>query len=309
VNTATTAKGIGAPDSSRSNAAMLSSLYDAFATGDLETARQFVSPDFVLHVPGTGRNAGEYWGPDGFLTFLSNVATHNGGLFDLQVPAFAVNGEHGFSREVVRINRAHDPERLWTLRISNWFVVRNGKLSELWVIPEDQRMYDEYWGRGPDVPRRGATIPQRIASRGQLVDASRATCPENVELLSAMYAHVWNNDWDAMRRLIADGVIVNIVGRSAISGVYHGWNGYKTFRQKLMGLAGPKYKLNVTALAASPRDVFVVEHLRMNRQWDAAVQTIYVLMHFEVEDGRITRMDDFPIDTYAWERFYTPPTR
>jgi ketosteroid isomerase-like protein len=288
---------------------MLSSLYDAFATGDLETARQFVSPDFVLHVPGTGRKAGEYWGPDGFLTFLSNIATHNGGLFDLQVPAFAVHGGHGFSREVVRVNRVHDPERVWTLRISNWFVVLNGKLSELWVIPEDQRMYDEYWNPGTDAPPRGAIIPQRIARRIPVVDVAHATSPGNVELLSAMYGHFWNNDWDAMRRLIANEVIVNIVGRSAISGVYHGWNGYMSYRQKLMGLAGSKYKLHVTALAASPRDVFVVEHIRMNRRWDAAVQTIYVLMHYEVEDGRITRMDDFPVDTYVWERFYTPPPR
>jgi hypothetical protein len=29
-------------------------------------------------------------------------------------------------------------------------------------------------------------------------------------------------------------------------------------------------------------------------------------MHFEVEDGKVTRMDDFPIDTYEWERFSRP---
>jgi hypothetical protein len=44
----------------------------------------------------------------------------------------------------------------------------------------------------------------------------------------------------------------------------------------------------------------------MNRRWDPTVREIFVLMHFEVEGGRITRMDDFPLDTYAWERFYCP---
>jgi hypothetical protein len=47
----------------------------------------------------------------------------------------------------------------------------------------------------------------------------------------------------------------------------------------------------------------------MDRAWDPAVQTIFVLMHFEIRDGKITRMDDFPFDAYAWERFYTPPPR
>lgn len=62
------------------------------------------------------------------------------------------------------------------------------------------------------------------------------------------------------------------------------------------------------ALAASAHDVFAVEYIRMDRRWDPAVQTIYVLMHFEITDGKVTRMDDFPLDTYAWEGFYMPPS-
>ncbi|MGH9198439.1 MAG: hypothetical protein ACRD1T_22235, partial [Acidimicrobiia bacterium] len=43
-------------------------------------------------------------------------------------------------------NRAHDPEHIWTLKISNRMKFRDGRLSELWVIPEDQHVYDDYWG-------------------------------------------------------------------------------------------------------------------------------------------------------------------
>src|SRR4051794_33548347 len=74
---------VEASDDSQSNAQILSDLYDAFASGDVEAALQAISTDFVLHVPGIGRNAGEYWGPEGFRKFMSNIATYNGGLFDL----------------------------------------------------------------------------------------------------------------------------------------------------------------------------------------------------------------------------------
>jgi hypothetical protein len=92
-----------------------------------------------------------------------------------------------------------------------------------------------------------------------------------------------------------------------MSGVYHGWNGYISFRDKLMAMAGDKYKLDVVAMAASAADAWAVEYIRMNCRWDPVVQEISVLMHFEMQHGRIVRMDDFPLDTQRWERFYTPP--
>jgi hypothetical protein len=109
-----------------------------------------------------------------------------------------------------------------------------------------------------------------------------------------------------MRAVIADDVVVNIVGRSAMSGLYRGWDGYMQFRDRLMSMAGSRYKLDVAALAASDRSVFALEYIRMNRRWDPTVREVFVLMHFEVDHGTITRIDDFPLDTYAWERFYCP---
>jgi hypothetical protein len=108
-----------------------------------------------------------------------------------------------------------------------------------------------------------------------------------------------------MRRVVAPDVVVNIVGRSALSGEYRGWEGYVAFRKRLMSIAGSKYKLDVIALAAGAQDAFALEHIRMNRTWDSTVRDIYVLMHFALNQGVVTRMDDFPVDTYAWESFYS----
>jgi ketosteroid isomerase-like protein len=234
---------VNTTNDSQSNAQILSDLYDAFAAGNVEAALPCVSADFVLHLPGTGHNAGEYWGPAGLRKFMDNIADYNGGVFDLEVPVFAVTGEHGFSREVLRINRTHDPQRVWTLRISNQFRVRTGKLSEVWIIPEDQRLYDEYWTSPAGVPERNPAAQRPVAARRQLLDLAHATSYENAQLLSRMYDQFWNGDMDALRGLIANDVIVNIVGRSAMSGVYQGWEGYMTFRHKLMAMAGSKYKL------------------------------------------------------------------
>jgi ketosteroid isomerase-like protein len=302
-----------ATDESQANARVVGELYDAFVTGDADAAARLIAPDYVLHVPGRGLNAGEYWGVEGFRQFMSNIAAHNGGVFEMEVPTFAVSGEHAFTREVIRMNRAHDPGRVFTLRIANWLKLRGGKLAESWVIPEDQRAYDEYWSRPPhappDAPAPSLAAPALTGHRRGILDAERAISPENGQLLAAMYDRFWSGDADGMRAVIADDVVVNIVGRSAMSDVYRGWDGYVQFRDRLMAMAGTKYKLDVVALAASDRDVFAVEYIRMNRRWDPTVQEIFVLMHFEIEHGKITRMDDFPLDTYAWERFYCPPSK
>jgi ketosteroid isomerase-like protein len=288
-----------------SNAEPISALYSAFARGDVDDAGGLVTPDCIVHVPGRGANAGEYWGVEGFRNFMANIAARHGDLFDLRLITLAVSGEDAFSRELLRANRAHDPERIWTLPISNRFKLRGTRISEIWVIPEDQRLYDEYW-----TVSAGGNKQPRVRRRSENVEAKqfevdKSPSSENAELLRSMYRRFWDGDTDAMRRLLAPDVAVNIVGRSVLSREYRGWDGYVAFRTRLMSIAGSKYKLDVSALAAGAHDVFALEHIRMNRIWDPVVHEIYVLMHFEVNEGIITRMDDFPLDTYAWEAFYS----
>jgi ketosteroid isomerase-like protein len=295
-------------EASSTNAEIISRLYEAFVAGDPEAAETFVATDFVMHVPGSGLNAGEYWGRSGFRQFMSNIARHNGGVFDMAVPVFSVTGDDVFTREMIRINRTYDPEKIWTLRISNWLKMRAGKLSELWVIPEDQRLYDEYWTPSAGSQTRGPVVGVPSRKQMQHVDVQRAYSPENHQLLTSMYDAFWRGDAFSMRGVIADDVVVDIVGNSGMSGVYRGWDGYMQFREKLMAMSGERYKLDVIGLAASASDAFAAEYIRMNRRWDRTVDHIFVLMHFQIEGGKIVRMDDFPFDTYHWERFYTPPS-
>jgi ketosteroid isomerase-like protein len=298
-------------DRSRNNAKLLNELYAAFLSGDVESAVQFLAPDFVIHVPGKGRNRGDYWGAKGLRQFMSNIFGYSGGLFEMSISAFAVSGDDAFTRERIRINRKHDPAREFLLEITNQFKLRGGKLVESWVIPEDQRIYDAYYEY---MDPNDASLPERsdaeeARQREEVLDVSTAVSVDNTRLIAEMYDRFWAGDYGAMQSFIADDVVVAITHRSGMSGVYHGWSGYLAFRERLMAMAGTKYKLEVVALAGSEKDVFATERIRMDRRWDPAVGAIEVVMHFVIESGKIARMDDFPVDAYVWEQFYTPPSR
>ncbi|HYC50990.1 MAG TPA: nuclear transport factor 2 family protein [Gemmatimonadaceae bacterium] len=291
---------------SRQNARVLAELYQAFVQGDDRAALHYIARDNIHHVPGRGRNAGEYWGHEGFARFMENIRRHNGGVFAMSVPVFSVAGDDAFTREIIRINRADDPNRIWTLRISNRFRMRDGRVAESWVIPEDQRDYDDYWSLAPQPVAHSVRIPYDSSALGHL-DEDHAVSASTAGVLREMYRRFWAGNLDSMREMFDEEVIVNIAGRSSISGEYFGWEGFLEFRRRLMALAGNRYKLDVVALAASDTDAWATEHIRMNRSWDPAVHELFVQMHFEIRDGRIVRMNDFPIDTHAWERFFTMP--
>jgi ketosteroid isomerase-like protein len=297
--------------SDQRNAELVQNFYAALRARDVTAAAELVYPDFVAHVPGSGINAGDYWSIDGFKTLMANVFAYNGGHFDLSVPAISVKGPDVFTREVIKLNRKDDPERIWTLPVSMHYKIKAGKISEMWVLPEDQRLYDEYW-RGSTTTSSAKSAPLVAPERPRWsqtteVNIDGASSPHNLALLSELYDRFFRGDSDVMRDMISEDVVVNIVGRSAMSGVYHGWDGFMQFRQNLMSMVDEKYKLEIDSIAASERDGWVKEYIRMDRPWDPMFATIYVVMHFEFSDGKVTRIDDFPVDTYAWEEFYTPP--
>jgi ketosteroid isomerase-like protein len=192
------------------------------------------------------------------------------------------------------------------------YKIKAGKISEMWVLPEDQRLYDDYWSgpaaTGGATSSAPASAEQLAQSRPTEINVEGASSARNLDLLTELYDRFFRGDRDVMRDMISEDVIVDIVGRSAMSGEYHGWDGFMQFRQKLMSMVDQRYKLELDSVAASERDGWVKEYIRMDRPWDSTFSTIYVVMHFEFDDGKITRIDDFPVDTYAWEEFYTPPS-
>lgn len=288
------------------NGVLLLDFYAAFLAGDADAAVRFLTPDFILHVPGRGANAGEHWGREGLKKFMRNILAYNGGRFEMKVPAMAVADQAAFTREVVSLGRRQDPESLWTLRFMMQYRFKNGKISEAWTIPENQYLYDCYWD-----PASRFEPDERVRQRGFLVLSSLpliegVTNTETRKLVETFYGRFWEGDMIGMQRTVEEDMVFHVPGRSRLAGNYHGWRGYLEFRDKVMELAGDKYKLEIADMAAGDKDVFVKEYVRMNRKWDPAVQAIFGILHFEIRNGRIARINDIPVDTYVYDAFFTP---
>jgi ketosteroid isomerase-like protein len=292
------------------HAALLRAYYSALHSRDLEGALCLLTPDFVAHVPGSGVIAGEYWNHEGFIELMTRAFDHGDDYLDLSVPVISVNGDDAFTRELITINRRSEPDHYWALAVSVHYKMKTGKISEMWVLPEGQRLFDDFWKAVPNTNDRRSKAGTPAARRaGALrVTTNRESSPESLALLAEFYDCFFRGDLDGVRKRIAGDVLVDIPGESALSGRYRGWDGFMRFRQRVTNLVGRRYKLEIDSMAASDNDGWVKEYIRMDRPWDRTVRTTYVIMHFEFEDGRITRLDDFPVDTYAWEEFFTPPS-
>jgi ketosteroid isomerase-like protein len=295
-------------DDTQRNAEVLKNLYAAISTQDKTAAAELLSADLILHVPGRGLLAGDYWGHQGFETYLSKLLEHAGGSLRVDVPVLSVNGQDAFAREVVTARRRRDPEREWQFPVSVHYKLKAGKVSEMWVLPDDQRLYDQYWTpSSEDIAASGSGSAVARVQSAQLPSTEEIASPQNLTLITNLYERFFRGDMEVMQDAIAEDVIVNIVGRSALSGEYHGWDGFMAFRGRLMSMVYKRYKLEVTAFAASRNDAWAREYIRMDRPWDPNLCDIEVVMHFEIKDGKVKRIDDFPVDTFAWERFYCPP--
>lgn len=283
---------------------LIQGFYGAFAKGDIPAAQKFVTDDFIMHVPGKGLNAGEYWGKEGLREFMGHILGYNGGTFELKVPHFAVNGDTAFTREIVTINRKKDPAKIWTLRFTMQYKIKDGRVSEAWTMPEEQDVYDAYWTPSLDTPRGTPASPQ---SAPGLPDGSHAISPKNTGFLNTFYNTFWSGDLDGIHRMVSDDVEVRIPGHSDISGVYKGWDGFLTFRERVMATVGNRYKLDVSAMAGDNSGGFAREFIRMNRPWDAEVMSVDVTMYYTIRHGKIVKMEDYPVDTNAWQDFFTNP--
>lgn len=274
--------------------------YATVMKGDIDRAATFVTPDFIMHVPGKGSNAGEYWGREGFRIFVDNILEYSGGTFSLDLRTVAVHDRTVFTRELATLGRRQDPVRRWALPLVMHYTMRHERVSEAWTIPEDLYAYDEYW-----IPSSGATGDATAPPSVAEPPPSGVRAKQNLELVQTLYRYFWDGEFDRIRDFFTADFVFFAPGKGHLSGTYRGWNGYLEFRQKLMAISGGKYRLDVDAIGTSDTDVFAREFIRMNTTAHSDVQPAYVVMDFEIKDGRIARANDFPVDLYDWERKFS----
>ncbi|ENZ0349364.1 nuclear transport factor 2 family protein [Morganella morganii] len=290
------------------NKDLIYNFYDAFKKGDKELLSSYITDDFIMHVPGTGLNAGEYWGKKGFGEFLNNIKNYSGGDFIVSVPSLAINKDTIFTREIIKMNRKENPDEKWVLRFIMEYKIKDGLISEAWTIPQDPEIYDAFW-----TPKSTFIRVKSDESNKNVVNIYDndpfINSLESLQLIKKFYHSFWIGDLDSMSILVGKSFEFYVPGKSFLAGNYDGWEGYRNFREKLISnVAGDKYKLEWGSYAASKNDVFVREYIRMNRAWDKEVKTSFVILHFKIKDGKINNIEDIPVDAIDYDAFFTKPS-
>ena len=125
------------------NEELLRNAYDAQGRGDIEAYLALLSDDFVLHMPGRSRIAGDYPGKDEVRRHFREVAELSGGTFRTELHDVLATDDHAVGLVGARAEREGRVVQL--PRVHVWHV-RDGRLAELWVHPADQYEFDAYWG-------------------------------------------------------------------------------------------------------------------------------------------------------------------
>jgi ketosteroid isomerase-like protein len=116
--------------------------FDAFAKGDVDTLRELFDQDAVWHVPGRNQLSGDYRGMDTILGLFAKIAELSGGTFRIDLHDVVANDDHAVG---IYVGRGEREGR--TLEDRNVLVthIRNGKISEAWLLNDDQYAADEFF--------------------------------------------------------------------------------------------------------------------------------------------------------------------
>lgn len=116
-------------------------LYEAFAKKDTDVLRELLG-ECVWHIPGEGILAGTYTGADEILGLFARGAEETGGTLTLEIHDVLGDNDHAIGLDRVTARRGDRTIDMNRVTIAHG---RDGKLTEVWLVPEDQYAFDEFW--------------------------------------------------------------------------------------------------------------------------------------------------------------------
>ena len=124
------------------NTALLRKGYEAFAKGDMAILTELFSENVVWHTPGSNPLSGEHRGRDAVFAMFARIAELSGGTLRIEVHDVLANDEHAVA--LVRMMASRQGRQLNLLEAAVYHI-SNGKATEAWSLPYDQRVSDEFW--------------------------------------------------------------------------------------------------------------------------------------------------------------------
>jgi ketosteroid isomerase-like protein len=116
--------------------------YAAFAAGDLTTVSDLLSDDIVWHSGGDNSLTGDYEGKEAVLGYFGRLMQETDGSFKNDIHDMLANDEHGVALVTASASRGG---KSFEGRVVHVFHLRDGKMTEFWAFPEDQKAFDELW--------------------------------------------------------------------------------------------------------------------------------------------------------------------
>ncbi len=125
------------------NIAIVRRLYAAFITRDLAGIWEIAGNDLAFHLPGRSPWAGDYRGREEILNLFVRVGEAAGNSIKLTVHDVVGGEEH-----VVGLHSATASLEGRSLALNGTAVchVHAGKITEMWILWQSQRTFDEFWG-------------------------------------------------------------------------------------------------------------------------------------------------------------------
>ncbi|TDD71798.1 hypothetical protein E1293_33365 [Actinomadura darangshiensis] len=130
------------PAAEHPNVPLLQDGYTAFAKGDMGLIRGLLADDVVHRVLGRGPLCGEYRTPEEVLGFYVRLFELSGGTFRAEPYSVMANDEYGTA--LVQ-NYAERPGKVLDGRSVDLFRIRDGRITEIRTLAEDQYADDAFW--------------------------------------------------------------------------------------------------------------------------------------------------------------------
>jgi len=122
------------------NAVIVWRSFEAWNSGRVDVIREYLSDDAVLHFAGNNAMSGTYRGRDAVMGALGRASQGWGP--HVQVQALLASDDH-----VIAFfhGSERDGEMLDVVTAMPMKVNAEGKLTEIWFLANDQRVFDQFW--------------------------------------------------------------------------------------------------------------------------------------------------------------------
>ena len=124
------------------NEDLLRQNYQAAAEGDFQTVVDRMADDIVWHVQGDNPLNGTYQGKEEVIGYLGRLTEETGGTLKNEPHDVLANDEHAVG--LLHFSAQRGGKSMHE-RAAHIVHIRDGKVAEVWIFYEDQRVIDEFF--------------------------------------------------------------------------------------------------------------------------------------------------------------------